>query len=46
MADFERCCQILEIKHDAGPDEIKQAYGDLVKIRHPDRFAVDIRLTA
>ncbi|MGA2937197.1 MAG: tetratricopeptide repeat protein [Syntrophobacteraceae bacterium] len=44
MADFERCCKILGIKHDAGPDEIKQAYRDLVKIWHPDRFAGDIRL--
>jgi len=46
MADFERCCQILGIRHDAGPDEVKQAYRDLVKIWHPDRFAGDIRLQA
>jgi len=44
MADFEQCCKILGIKHDAGPDEIKQAYRDLVKIWHPDRFPGDIRL--
>ncbi len=44
MADFERCRKILGIKHDAGPEEIKQAYRDLVKIWHPDRFAGDIRL--
>ncbi len=44
MADFERCCRILGIKHDAGAEEIKQAYRDLVKIWHPDRFPGDIRL--
>ena len=44
MADFEQCCKILGIKHDAGPDEIKQAYRDLVKIWHPDRFPGDIRV--
>jgi tetratricopeptide (TPR) repeat protein len=44
MADFEGCCKTLGIKHGAGPDEIKQAYRDLVKIWHPDRFAGNIRL--
>jgi tetratricopeptide (TPR) repeat protein len=44
MTDFQRCCKVLGIKHDAGPDEIKQAYRDLVKIWHPDRFPGDIRL--
>lgn len=44
MADFERCCEILGINHDAGPDEIKQAYRDLVRIWHPDRFPGDTRL--
>lgn len=44
MADFQWCCKTLGVKNDAGPDEIKQAYRDLVKIWHPDRFAGDIRL--
>jgi hypothetical protein len=30
----------------AGPDEIRQAYRDLVKVWHPDRFGSDARLRA
>ncbi len=35
---------ILGIKAGAGPDEIKQAYRDLVQVWHPDRFAGNPRL--
>lgn len=35
---------MLGIKTDAGPDEIKQAYRDLVQVWHPDRFAGNPRL--
>jgi len=44
MADLQRCCRILGIKDDAEPDEIRQAYRDLVRIWHPDRFSGDSRL--
>lgn len=44
MRDFERCRKILGVGRDAGPEEIKQAYRDLVRIWHPDRFHGDIRL--
>ena len=36
----------LGLKSDATADEIKQAYRDLVKVWHPDRFAADPRLRA
>lgn len=35
---------ILGIRAGAGPDEIKQAYRDLVQVWHPDRFAGNPRL--
>lgn len=35
---------LLGIKSGAGPDEIKQAYRDLVQVWHPDRFAGNPRL--
>ncbi len=35
---------ILGIDPDAGPDEIKEAYRDLIKVWHPDRFSGDPRL--
>ena len=37
---------IFEIKLGASREEIKQAYHDLVKVWHPDRFAHDVRLQA
>jgi len=36
--------QILEIEPGASQDEVKQAYKDLAKVWHPDRFADDPRL--
>ena len=37
--DIKRCFEILELNPDASPDEVKQAYKDLVNIWHPDRFS-------
>lgn len=36
--------QVLEIEPGASKDDIKQAYKDLVKVWHPDRFSDDLRL--
>lgn len=36
--------QVLEIEPGASQDEIKQAYKDLAKVWHPDRFSNDTRL--
>jgi molecular chaperone DnaJ len=44
MADLRRYCEILGNGHNAGPDEIRQAYRELVKTWHPDRFSRDSRL--
>ncbi len=45
MEELERRCRrILGIGQDAGPDEIKEAYRDLIKVWHPDRFSGDLRL--
>ena len=38
--------KILGLKPTATPDEIRQAYRDLVKVWHPDRFGADVRLRA
>jgi hypothetical protein len=35
---------VLALKPGAAPAEIKEAYRDLVKVWHPDRFANDLRL--
>ncbi len=42
--DIQRCFDILEIDPDAGADDAKQAYRDLVNIWHPDRFSSNPRL--
>ena len=36
--------EVLALKPGATPAEIKEAYRDLVKVWHPDRFANDLRL--
>jgi hypothetical protein len=38
--------KILGLKSNASPDEIRQAYRDLVRVWHPDRFGTDARLRA
>lgn len=42
--EAERYYQILEIQPGASAEEIKQAYRDLAKVWHPDRFLDDPRL--
>ena len=42
--DIERCFEILELDRSASPDEIKQAYKDIVNVWHPDRFSNNNRL--
>jgi curved DNA-binding protein CbpA len=44
MNNLAHYYEILGLKPNASPDEIKQAYRDLVKVWHPDRFASDSRL--
>lgn len=44
MSDLEIHYQILGLEPTATPQEIKQAYRDLTKVWHPDRFANDPRL--
>jgi hypothetical protein len=39
-----RYYEILQLKPGASPLEIQQAYRDLVRVWHPDRFAHDPRL--
>lgn len=36
--------KILELPYDAPWTDVKQAYRDLVRVWHPDRFARDVRL--
>ncbi|MBD2067488.1 GUN4 domain-containing protein [Leptolyngbya sp. FACHB-671] len=38
------CYRILEIEPGASKDDVKQAYKDLAKVWHPDRFSNDLRL--
>lgn len=42
--DIRKCLEILGIDEDASLDEVKQAYRDMVKVWHPDRFSNDPRL--
>ena len=42
--DIERCFEILELDRRASPDEVKQAYKDVVNVWHPDRFSNNLRL--
>ncbi len=35
---------VLDLEPSASPAEVRQAYRDLVKVWHPDRFAHDPRL--
>lgn len=44
MDDLSKAFLTLGLKGGASPDEIKQAYRDLVKVWHPDRFGHDERL--
>lgn len=44
MDDINRYFEILGLKPGASLDEVKEAYLDLVKVWHPDRFAHDPKL--
>lgn len=46
MKSIGKCYEILGVKSGATKDELQQAYHDLVKVWHPDRFAHDTRLQA
>ena len=39
-----RCIEILGVKPSASEEEVTQAYRDLAKVWHPDRFADNPRL--
>ncbi len=42
--DTRRCLEILELESVTSPEELKQAYRDMVQIWHPDRFHGNPRL--
>jgi len=42
--DIKRCFDILEVNPGASPNELKQAYKDIVSVWHPDRFSSNPRL--
>ena len=44
MDDLSTYYQVLGLKPGASPEEVRQAYRDMVKVWHPDRFAHDERL--
>lgn len=44
MEDINRYFEIFGLKPGASLDEVKEAYKDLVKVWHPDRFAHDPKL--
>ena len=46
MDDMSKWYQILDLEPGASPEEVKQAYRDMVKVWHPDRFGSDQRLRA
>ncbi|MBI4824674.1 MAG: DnaJ domain-containing protein [Nitrospirae bacterium] len=41
---MERYYKILDLNTNATEQEVKQAYRELVKVWHPDRFAHDAKL--
>lgn len=44
MNDITKCYETLGLKPEASLDEVREAYRDLVKVWHPDRFAHDPKL--
>src|SRR5512137_1715508 len=44
MDDLTHAFQVLGLKPGASPEVVKQAYRDLVRVWHPDRFGHDERL--
>lgn len=46
MSDIQQFLEVLELTPEANWDDVTQAYRDLIKIWHPDRFAHDEKLRA
>src|SRR6266699_2290861 len=44
MDDLAESYRILELREDASLEEIRQAYRELARVWHPDRFPNDSRL--
>ena len=44
MDEISKWYQILDLEPGASPEQVKQAYRDMVKVWHPDRFGGDERL--
>lgn len=44
MNDIDRCYELLGLQRGASRQEVRQAYRDLAKVWHPDRFPNDPRL--
>ena len=42
--DIDKCYEILEVNKSASPEQVRQAYKDLVNIWHPDRVSNNRRL--
>ena len=42
--ELRKCFEVLEVHQNGTMEEVRQAYKDLVKVWHPDRFAEDPRL--
>ena len=44
MDESSRCYQLLGLEAGSSEDQVKQAYRDMVRVWHPDRFSHDERL--
>lgn len=42
--NIRQCYEVLELNPPVSPDDLKQAYKDLVQVWHPDRFSHNPRL--
>ena len=43
-SEINRCYQVLELEPGASPEQVKEAWRELVKVWHPDRFPNDAKL--
>lgn len=43
-AEINRCYRVLELEPGASLEQVKQAWRELVKVWHPDRFPNDVKL--
>ena len=46
MSEIQKSLQVLGVEPHASPDEISQAYKDLIRVWHPDRLESDPELQA